>query len=285
MVTGQTVASLWVDRVGLGPAGKQAITTLRVLAALLAVAGVVVSAFGRGSEASIGLTAVLYGLFAGVATAIQYALNGRIGRAVSSALVTSSLNFAMGFTLLSVFLLVNTFVLGHPIPAPPSLIESPELWLGGPIYRLSDPVRALPGGADFRRGVGARPTGRGNPSRPAVSHGGHSRVALASARTLDRGGGSGAGGSSTLRPSIVPLADDGNAEEGSDTPPSHGEGECPTPDDTDDCWQGTSVTQSCTHPTGQCEGNSLTYPNRLFDISSPTSCRSPSTASRAMSVR
>lgn len=136
VVTGQTLASLWVDRIGLGPAGKQAISTLRVVAGLLAVAGVVVSALGRGSEASIGMTAVIYGLFAGVATAIQYALNGRIGRAVSSALVTASLNFAMGFSLLTVFLLVNTLVLGNPIATPPSLLSSPELWLGGPLGML-----------------------------------------------------------------------------------------------------------------------------------------------------
>ena len=136
VVTGQMVASLWVDRAGLGPAGRQTITALRVIAAVLAVAGVVVSAFGRETESGIGVAAVLYGLFAGVATAIQYALNGRIGRAVSSALVTSSLNFAMGFSLLAVFLAVNTLLLGHPIVAPPDLWERPELWLGGPLGML-----------------------------------------------------------------------------------------------------------------------------------------------------
>ena len=136
IVTGQTLGSLWVDHIGLGPAGKKRVTLMRVFAALLAVGGVVISAVGRGDIASLALAGILYGLGAGVATAVQYALNGRIGQAVSSALVTSSLNFLMGFTLLTVVLFGNWLILGNPPVSPPSLIGSPELWLGGPLGML-----------------------------------------------------------------------------------------------------------------------------------------------------
>lgn len=136
VVTGQTLASLWVDHVGLGPAGRQLVSRLRVLAALLAIAGVILAAFGRDSELGVGLAAVSYGLFAGVATSIQYALNGRIGSAVSSALVTSSLNFAMGFSLLTVMMLIRWVSTSEVPGGVPSLITSPELWLGGPLGLL-----------------------------------------------------------------------------------------------------------------------------------------------------
>lgn len=133
VVTGQTLGSLWVDHIGLGPAGKKRVTLLRIFAGSLAVSGVIISAIGRQDAASLALAGVAYGLGAGVATSVQYALNGRISQAISSALVTSSLNFAMGFTLLTVFLLVDWLLLGRSAVAPPSLFEEPQLWLGGPL--------------------------------------------------------------------------------------------------------------------------------------------------------
>lgn len=136
VVAGQTAASLLVDRLGIGPAGKQAVTTLRVVAAVIAVVGVAVSSLGRGDVGSIAVAAVAYGLAAGAATAAQYGLNGTIAKATGSAMVTSALNFAMGFTLLGVLLIVNTFVFGNPIALPPSLLETPWLWLGGPLGML-----------------------------------------------------------------------------------------------------------------------------------------------------
>lgn len=136
VVAGQTAASLVVDRIGIGPAGKQAVTTLRVIAAVVAVVGVAISSLGRGDVGSIAVAAVAYGLAAGAATAAQYGLNGTIAKATGSAMVTSALNFAMGFTLLSILLAINTVILGNPIALPPSLLETPWLWLGGPLGML-----------------------------------------------------------------------------------------------------------------------------------------------------
>lgn len=136
VVAGQTATSLLVDRIGIGPAGKQAVTTLRVIAAIVAVVGVAISSLGRGDVGSIAVAAVAYGLAAGAATAAQYGLNGTIAKATGSAMVTSALNFAMGFTLLSILLVINTVILGNPIALPPSLLETPWLWLGGPLGML-----------------------------------------------------------------------------------------------------------------------------------------------------
>ena len=136
VVAGQTAASLLVDRIGIGPAGKQAVTRLRVLAAIVAVAGVAISSLGRGEVGSIALAAILYGLAAGAATAAQYGLNGTIAKVTESAMVTSALNFGMGFTLLTALLVTNTVILGNPLSVPPSLVETPWLWLGGPLGML-----------------------------------------------------------------------------------------------------------------------------------------------------
>ena len=131
VVAGQTVASLFVDKYGIGPAGKKPITFLRVVSALLATVGVVVSSLGKAEISQLIIPAVLFGIFAGSATALQYALNGRISREVKSTMITSSLNFFMGFCLLSLLLLVSSVANVWNLASPPSLIEEPILWTGG----------------------------------------------------------------------------------------------------------------------------------------------------------
>ena len=136
VVTGQTIASLAVDRYGLGPAGRQPVTVFRWLAALLAIIGVVISGVGRGDVATVAWAAIAYGLAAGAATAVQYALNGRIAAQSGSAMVTSALNFFMGFILLSVLLVATGLVGVWPMVLPPSPLDAPLLWLGGPLGLL-----------------------------------------------------------------------------------------------------------------------------------------------------
>jgi transporter family-2 protein len=136
VVTGQTIASLAVDRYGLGPAGRQPVTVFRWLAALLAIIGVVISGVGRGDVATVAWAAIAYGLAAGAATAVQYALNGRIAAQSGSAMVTSALNFFMGFGLLSVLLVVTGLIGVWPMVLPPSPLDFPLLWLGGPLGLL-----------------------------------------------------------------------------------------------------------------------------------------------------
>lgn len=136
VVAGQTVASLLVDHWGLGPAGKKAVTLLRVFAAGFATTGVAISALGRGDLPAVALAAVSFGLAAGAATALQYALNGRIAGATGSAMVTSALNFFMGFVFLTIVFVITTVTGVWEMAWPPSILERPELWLGGPLGML-----------------------------------------------------------------------------------------------------------------------------------------------------
>lgn len=131
VVAGQTIASLVVDHLGIGPAGKRKITPLRLIAAFLATLGVVVSVVGKTEVSSLAIPAILFGFAAGAGTAVQYALNGRIAKAFGSTLLTSSLNFFMGFSLLSALLFTGTIFGVWQLAAPPSILEQPHLWLGG----------------------------------------------------------------------------------------------------------------------------------------------------------
>jgi transporter family-2 protein len=131
VVAGQTVASLIVDKYGIGPAGKKPITFLRVISAVLATIGVLVSSLGKAEISYLIIPAVLFGIFAGCATALQYALNGRISREVNSTMITSSLNFFMGFCLLSLLLFISSAANVWQLVPPPSVIEQPFLWTGG----------------------------------------------------------------------------------------------------------------------------------------------------------
>jgi transporter family-2 protein len=131
VVAGQTVASLFVDKYGIGPAGRKPITFLRVISALLATVGVVVSSLGKAEISQLVIPALLFGILAGSATALQYALNGRISREVNSTMITSSLNFFMGFCFLSLLLLISSAANVWRLVPPPSVIEQPLLWTGG----------------------------------------------------------------------------------------------------------------------------------------------------------
>jgi transporter family-2 protein len=136
VVSGQTLASLFVDHWGIGPAGKKTVTSARILAVLFASVGVAISALGRGVTPSVAVAAICYGLAAGVATAVQYALNGRISQESGSPMVASALNFFMGFCFLTVLLILSSALGLWELRAPPSIVAYPELWLGGPLGML-----------------------------------------------------------------------------------------------------------------------------------------------------
>jgi len=97
VVAGQSANSLLVDRIGLGPAGKQPITPVRVLAAVLAVVAVGVAVFDRFVDSStIAPWAVFFAITSGVFIAVQQAINARVGRAAHNAWTATWLNFAFG---------------------------------------------------------------------------------------------------------------------------------------------------------------------------------------------
>lgn len=118
VVGGQTGSGLLVDQVGLGPAGRQPVTSGRVVAAVVAVAAVVVSVSGRFGSASLAPGLIVLCVVAGGAVAVQSALNGQVGRATGSAVSASWLNFALGWALL-LAVVGALLVAGHRFPGPP----------------------------------------------------------------------------------------------------------------------------------------------------------------------
>ena len=95
-VSGQTVASLIVDRVGLGPMGRQAWTAGRILSAGIAIAAVACAVAGRWGGESLSLLLVVMGLAAGGAIAVQQAINGRVSTASGEPLVAAWVSFLTG---------------------------------------------------------------------------------------------------------------------------------------------------------------------------------------------
>ncbi|WP_036374250.1 DMT family transporter [Micromonospora sp. ATCC 39149] len=128
-VAGQSGSSLLVDRAGLGPAGRQAVTPSRLVGAALTVLAVLLAVGDRlGDPGALGLA--LLPLLAGVGVAWQQAVNGRVRVATGSALAATLVNFAVGTVALLAAFVVDVAVRGHPDG---SLPAEPWLYLGGPI--------------------------------------------------------------------------------------------------------------------------------------------------------
>lgn len=121
VVAGQTASSLAVDQVGIGPSGAHAVSTTRVLGAVLTVAAVALSASERlGGSDALAVTALalaLLPLLAGAGIAWQQAINGQVSRR-GGPWAAAWINFAVGTAVLAVATLVAVVVQG-PAAAPP----------------------------------------------------------------------------------------------------------------------------------------------------------------------
>lgn len=136
VVAGQSVASLLVDRLGIGVGPRRMVTMSRIAAALMAVSGALMVGLARPDGIVLAVAGLMWGLGAGGLTAIQYALNGLISKETGSVIVTSALNFFVGFSLLTVVYVISAAVAGFSIAAPPPIHDYPWLWLGGPLGLL-----------------------------------------------------------------------------------------------------------------------------------------------------
>ena len=135
VVAGQAASALLVDRAGVGPGGPQEITVRRVAGAVLALVAVVLAVADRLGVPQ-ALWTVLLPLLAGVGTAWQQAVNGRVGAAArhhGSALAgmmpAALVNFAMGTAALALVAAVEVMIRGLPDPLP----AHPWLYIGGPL--------------------------------------------------------------------------------------------------------------------------------------------------------
>ncbi|WP_307804120.1 DMT family transporter [Micromonospora echinofusca] len=129
VVAGQTASSLAVDRAGLGPAGRQPVTTARLTGAVLTVLAVLLAVSDRIGDPQVLALALLPAL-AGLGMAWQQAVNGRVRMAAGSPLVATLVNFTVGTTVLLVAFAVDISLRGLPDGRLPT---EPWLYLGGPI--------------------------------------------------------------------------------------------------------------------------------------------------------
>ncbi len=129
LVAGQSLASLAVDRAGVGPSGPQPLTALRLIGAGLGIAAVLVAVSGRLGDPKALELAVLPAL-AGIGVAWQQAVNGRVRDATGSPLAATVVNFAVGTGALLVVFAVDLVVRGTPTGELP---HEPLLYVGGPL--------------------------------------------------------------------------------------------------------------------------------------------------------
>jgi bacterial/archaeal transporter family-2 protein len=127
VVAGQTVSGLVVDKIGLGPAGSQALTVTRVAGALLTLCGVAIALSG-GIRVAGGLGLVVFPLLAGVGLAVQQAINGRVGVTAGNALTACFVNFGVGSVALVIASAV-AMVVAYGLPS--ELPGNPVVYLGG----------------------------------------------------------------------------------------------------------------------------------------------------------
>jgi transporter family-2 protein len=99
LVAGQTTGGLAVDKVGLGPSGRHALTGPRIGGAALCLVAVLVSVVGKGAgPADPWLLPIV--VAGGLLISVQQALNGRVRRQTGDAGVTTLVNFLVGTTVL-----------------------------------------------------------------------------------------------------------------------------------------------------------------------------------------
>ncbi|MET3720210.1 MULTISPECIES: DMT family transporter [unclassified Arthrobacter] len=149
VVTGQTLSGLLVDRLGIGPAGKRAVTAMRVVGCVLTVAAVAWAVSPRlagsglqgGTGTSLDGTSLngaggpelvlplILPVLAGFLMSFQQAMNGTATVHYRSPIAATLVNFVAGAVLLWIALGIKVALLGpgNPLPA--------EWWyyLGGPM--------------------------------------------------------------------------------------------------------------------------------------------------------
>jgi len=128
IVAAQTGGGLGVDASGLGPAGKQPVTTARVIGAALAVVAVGIAAAPDLSQGALVVSAAVVAVLAGVGAATQSAMLGRLGVAAGQPLAAIWVNFAGASLILAAVLGISTAA-----GAEWQLPAFGWVWLGGPM--------------------------------------------------------------------------------------------------------------------------------------------------------
>jgi transporter family-2 protein len=114
-LAGQTAISLWVDHIGLIGSGKTLITSRRIIAAVITVIAVIVSAWDRFSQSDFSIAAIFLAIVAGGWVGVQRALNGQINSYAKKSFATSLLNFSTGTSFLFLLLALRSIFTDHSI--------------------------------------------------------------------------------------------------------------------------------------------------------------------------
>lgn len=155
VVTGQSLSGLLVDRIGMSPAGKRAITPIRVISAVLTIAAVIWAVsprFAKADDVAHWLLPVLLPLAAGFLMSFQQAMNATQTVHYGTPLTATLLNFVAGTLVLVIAWLIKISVAGTGNSLPT------EWWyyLGGAIGCLFIGLSAW-----LVRGLGVLLTGLG----------------------------------------------------------------------------------------------------------------------------
>lgn len=114
-LAGQTAISLWVDHIGLIGSGKTLVTRRRIIAAVITVIAVIVSAWDRFSQSDFSIAAIFLAIVAGGWVGVQRALNGQINSYAKKSFATSLLNFSTGTSFLFLLLALRSIFTDHSI--------------------------------------------------------------------------------------------------------------------------------------------------------------------------
>ncbi|MGX1592057.1 DMT family transporter [Glutamicibacter sp. NPDC055491] len=141
LVTGQAIGSMFMDRVGFGGAAPRKINALRILGVVLTIIGVVWAVSPRGADADLSSLLLPMALSAavGMLMGFQAAANGAQAAAYGGATAATLVNFAVGFVVLAMVMLVR-------LPAGIGLDPLPGTWwyyIGGLLGCLFVGITAL----------------------------------------------------------------------------------------------------------------------------------------------
>jgi len=132
VVGGTALGSLAADGWGLGPSGRHPVTPVRIGGALVCVAAVAIAGHDRAAGQG-ALLLVALPVIAGIAVAVQSALNGRVGAAARSPWPATLVNFVVATLTLAVVLLLELVSRGAPggsLPATPWLYAAGLIGIG-----------------------------------------------------------------------------------------------------------------------------------------------------------
>lgn len=127
-VCGLTIGGLVMDVLAIGPAGRRAITPLRLLGAGLGVAAVFIAVSGTWNFDGPIWIVFVPAVF-GVGVSWQQAANGRLTQANRNPWSTTLINFGIGFGVLLIGVIAVSSIRGLPSEFP----TNPWLYVGGPV--------------------------------------------------------------------------------------------------------------------------------------------------------